>query len=514
MAELGDLRFRIDVRSGQIWRDDDPIPLTNKAFQLLCYFVENPNQILSKADILDHIWPDLNVSESLVREYVHDIRVALSDASNAPTFIETVRGRGYRYLGGIERATKSISQNSGPPRIVILPWQRGSDADRLDLFGRGFSSELLTLLAKNRDLAVIAKSSALTLANQTDQIGRARHELHADYAIEGEIFPADAGVRLALNAVNTETETIIWSDSFTVPEIQLFSFETELVPRVAAAIGAHSGPILRDATMEAKRRLPTNLSAFEQYLLALDAYGPHTTPGMVQAKEYVECGLRKDPGHAQSWLLLSYVFEHLANYGSLEEADEYTAYRFDAVGRAAELDQLDGRILIEYGDCLYLDGDEEGSLQSYIKAYEMNRGASDVLTLVAKYLAGVICNENEARSALQVAHNLNPVGDYWLSLNELRTLYILGDLDAAIRVGDGCPDTPMRSVFVALCFLEKGQIDNAYNIIKTAAERHADFEPMRFASHYYIREPRLNERYLSGLNRLSSYMHQRQLRAI
>ena len=86
--------------------------------------------------------------------------------------------------------------------------------------------------------------------------------------------------------------------------------------------------------------------------------------------------MRKDPGHAQSWLLLSYVFEHLANYGLLEEADESTASRFDAVGRAAELDPLDGRILIEHGDCLYLDGDEEGSLQSYTRAYDMNRGAT------------------------------------------------------------------------------------------------------------------------------------------
>ena len=140
----------------------------------------------------------------------------------------------------------------------------------------------------------------------------------------------------------------------------------------------------------------------------------------------------------------------------------------------------------------------------------MNRGVADVLTLVAKYLAGVNCNADEALRALKIARSLNPVGDAMLASNELRTFYILGDLDAAIKAGEVCPDTPHRSLFVALSHLEKGESDVARDVVLEARMRRPEFEPARFlVEQHCIRAPMLRARFRSGIQELASYLGQR-----
>lgn len=499
--------LRLDLADERLWDGERVIPLPPTALSMLRYFVTHPNQLLTKEGILEAVWPDTFVTEALIKDYVQDLRRALGDDPKAPRFIETVRGRGYRYLGGIACNQRTTAGRAGPPRVVVLPWLNFHGAKQLELFGRGFSAELIKLLAKNRDLAVIAKSSAATIASQSEQIKRSRQELRADYVVDGEIFPNDNGVRFALSAVNTETEAIIWSDTFTVQESELRGFEEDLVPRVAMAIGARSGPLIRDATASAKRRLPADLTAFEQYLLALDYYAPRTNAGFGKAHEFVNAALRGDPGHAQSWLLLAYILEELRDGAPSDAATSLDAKRTEAIGKAATLDPFDGRVLIEHADYLHDSGDAEGSAQGYAKAYEMNRGGADVLTIVAKYLAGVNCDADEARSALTNARDLNPVGDANLALNELRTFYILGDLDAALKAGDDCPDTSLRSLFVALSHMEKGQSDVARDIVLKERQRHPEFEPVRFfESHHYIRAPKMRMRFQEGLGRLSRYL--------
>ena len=72
-------KFRLDLGDERLWNGDQPVQITNKAFQLLRLFVSNPNCLLTKDHILDGVWHDVWVSEGLIKEYVHDLRQALCD---------------------------------------------------------------------------------------------------------------------------------------------------------------------------------------------------------------------------------------------------------------------------------------------------------------------------------------------------------------------------------------------------------------------------------------------------
>ena len=79
MTDAQEANFRLDGGDERLWRGDQPVQISNKAFQMLQLFVSNPNRLLTKDHILEGIWPDLFVSEGLVKEYVHDLRMALGD---------------------------------------------------------------------------------------------------------------------------------------------------------------------------------------------------------------------------------------------------------------------------------------------------------------------------------------------------------------------------------------------------------------------------------------------------
>ena len=90
--------FRLDPVNAQLWRGDQEIRLRRKTFDVLLYLVDHPGQLVTKAALLDAIWAEVTVSDSMPATYVAELRKALGDEARVPRFIETVHGRGYRFI--------------------------------------------------------------------------------------------------------------------------------------------------------------------------------------------------------------------------------------------------------------------------------------------------------------------------------------------------------------------------------------------------------------------------------
>jgi DNA-binding response OmpR family regulator len=93
-----DARLQIDVAQRVVRYDERKVRLTPLEFKLLQTFVRNPNQVLSRDQLLELVWGDaLGVSPEQVKLYVGYLRRKLDPAAPQSTPIETVRGFGYRY---------------------------------------------------------------------------------------------------------------------------------------------------------------------------------------------------------------------------------------------------------------------------------------------------------------------------------------------------------------------------------------------------------------------------------
>src|SRR5215475_5110322 len=89
--------FRLEMPQGRLWRGDQVIPLRPRSLAMLGYLVAHAGRLVTKAEVLQHVWGGTHVAESVLRVSVREIRAALGDAAGAPKYLETVAQQGYRF---------------------------------------------------------------------------------------------------------------------------------------------------------------------------------------------------------------------------------------------------------------------------------------------------------------------------------------------------------------------------------------------------------------------------------
>lgn len=94
--------FRLIPEERQLLRDNQPVPLTPKSFDLLVALVENSGHLIEKDELLKRIWPDRFVEEANLSVNVSALRRALGESPNERQYVETVPSRGYRFVAGVK----------------------------------------------------------------------------------------------------------------------------------------------------------------------------------------------------------------------------------------------------------------------------------------------------------------------------------------------------------------------------------------------------------------------------
>ncbi|SDL19358.1 two-component system, OmpR family, response regulator [Nonomuraea maritima] len=86
--------IELDEESHEVWRGGTAVALSPTEFKLLRYFMTNPGRVLSKPQILDHVWDyDFRGEVGIVESYVSVLRRKIDNRS--PRLIHTLRGVGY-----------------------------------------------------------------------------------------------------------------------------------------------------------------------------------------------------------------------------------------------------------------------------------------------------------------------------------------------------------------------------------------------------------------------------------
>jgi len=91
----------LDAETRELRRDGRPIHLAPLAFRLLELLLENRPRALSKAQLLDSLWPGTFVTEASLSSLVADLRAAIGDSARGSTLIRTVQRHGYAFAGDV-----------------------------------------------------------------------------------------------------------------------------------------------------------------------------------------------------------------------------------------------------------------------------------------------------------------------------------------------------------------------------------------------------------------------------
>ena len=111
--------FCLDLASERLWCRDQVASLTPKAFAVLRRLVEDSGQLVSKEELLRAGWAKTHVSDGVLKVIILEIRRALGDDPGAPSFIETVPRRGYRFIGPRARYARVAPAAVDPRRALV-----------------------------------------------------------------------------------------------------------------------------------------------------------------------------------------------------------------------------------------------------------------------------------------------------------------------------------------------------------------------------------------------------------
>src|SRR5262245_62276857 len=109
--------FCLDVGNERLWRGPQSLHLTHKAFAVLRYLTDHAGQLVTKDELLEFVWSQTHVSEAALAVCIHEIRQAVGDHPRTPRCIETVHGRGYRFMAPVTVADRLPA---APPPLVPL----------------------------------------------------------------------------------------------------------------------------------------------------------------------------------------------------------------------------------------------------------------------------------------------------------------------------------------------------------------------------------------------------------
>jgi len=101
----------------QFLRDNEPVSLTPKSFDLLVVLVENSGHLIEKGELMKRIWPDSFVEEANLSVNISALRRALGEGPDENQYVETVPRRGYRFVASVkerwDKGTESSTREFG-----------------------------------------------------------------------------------------------------------------------------------------------------------------------------------------------------------------------------------------------------------------------------------------------------------------------------------------------------------------------------------------------------------------
>ena len=107
--------FVLDQREGRLLRGIEPLPVRQRALDVLQYLALRPGRLVTKQELLAGVWSGVSVSEIVLAVCVSELRKVLGDPAKAPRIIETVHGRGYRFIAPVNVDEGSSADETGHP---------------------------------------------------------------------------------------------------------------------------------------------------------------------------------------------------------------------------------------------------------------------------------------------------------------------------------------------------------------------------------------------------------------
>jgi TolB-like protein/DNA-binding winged helix-turn-helix (wHTH) protein/Tfp pilus assembly protein PilF len=503
-ASLKFENIELDLSSYQVRRNGSVIKLERIPMELLILLAGRNGQLVSREEIIEKLWgKDVFVdSEHGVNTAIRKIRNVLQDDPENPRFIETVVGKGYRFVAPLttppeERVSPVTSAGyrshfkrfvllgawvlaalsvgayvgvryfwpgraapSGRTMLAVLPFENLTGDPHQDYFSDGLTEEMITQLGRldPRQLGVIARTSAMSYKHSSkavDQIGR---ELGVNYILEGSARREAGRVRITAQLIQVRDQSHVWAAEYDREMPSVLQLQSEVADAIGNEVRLKLAPAQRAHLANPQA---VNPEAYEAYLKGRYFIEKWTEEGTRVGREYFEQAIQKDPNYALAYAGLadSYVWGR-AGFPPEEALRRARA----AATKALQLDSTLGEPHAALAQIKFVnDWDWSGAEAEFERAIELNPNDTNALHMYSHYLLSMGRIQESLDVSLRALEHdpVSPTMQLHLGFHYLTARQYDLAIPQYLKVLQADPSLPDAHNQLAVAYRQKGLLDQS-----------------------------------------------------
>jgi adenylate cyclase len=304
----------------------------------------------------------------------------------------------------------SAGRPSGPlpkKNVAVLPLLNISANPQQEYFADGMTEELISNLAKIRDLSVIARTSVAKYKGVKLDVSQIGHELNAGTILEGSVQTADDRVRIIVNLIDANNQQHLWTQEYDRGLRDLFAVQSDIAMSVASA--------LRVELLSGEKELITkkgteNNVAHDLYLQGLSHLNKRTGDEIIRSIDFFAESVKQDTTFALAYAGLAecYTLAGNAGYGSLPKDEAIRNAKYFAA-KAITLDPSEAEAHTSLAYVKFrIDWDWQGAETEFKRALELKPGYAKAHEWYGLFLS-LTGRFDEALVEMRRAQELDPL---------------------------------------------------------------------------------------------------------
>ncbi len=321
----------LDTNLRTLARDQNAIPLTGKAWQLLNTLLEARPKPLSREELSSRLWPDTFVSDTNLASLIKEIRAAVGDDAKAPRVIRTVHRFGYAFIAEVR---EEMDPEKPIDSIAILPFANEAGSSEYDYLADGITETLINTLSALSRLRVAPRAAVYRLRDFEGDSTELRRKLNVRAALSGRLRIVGGEVLLQVELTDLDNQTQMWGAQLRQKMTDLLALQEQLSREVLRQL---PDSLTVDGSQKLARPVSENHEAYRIYLKGRHHWNRRTSEGIERAIFYFQSALDSDPDLALAWSGLADSYIALASRDLLLPAELFPKAEA-AASRAIELD--------------------------------------------------------------------------------------------------------------------------------------------------------------------------------
>ena len=501
--------FVLDIGAAELRRKGEAVSVEPQVFDLIRLLVENAGRVVSRDDIIEHVWGGRVISDTAISTRINAARRALGDDGKTQRYVKTIQRRGFRFeaqpqrVGGEEAAGRADTSpaRGGPeapplpdrPSIVVLPFKdltgRADQAHLAD----GLRIDIQNALVKVSGAFIIAAGSASAFRGASSQ--QAARALGVRYALEGSVRSAGNRLRFSAQLTDAVGGRIVWSEQFDRTMEDSFELLDEITGRVLTAMNV---ALVAGEPAKVWHKTLKNLKSLEAFYRGVSAFFQMSRESLSAARRHFETVCERHPESAigPTWLALTHWYDFQRGWAERPERSQELARQW--AEKAVSLADADGQAHTVLSHVYLLE-------RRFDEALEAGRGAIANRPNCAHangFYANVLHYCGEQDSALHhigLAMRYSPIHPPLFKTILAAASHAAGDRDgaaaaAADAIGQKPDDVPARLILASV-EMRRHHPQRAAELADEIKRTNPEFSVAAYAE----REPYRSDEFLNSL---------------